>query len=468
METGNLNQLFLKYRKMIWFLVSLFAALLITRILHESSFTQAQTYVLFLLIFSVSLWLTEAVPPFTVGIFIIAYLVFTLGYNKFIDKPLDITIYRDSFSNSVIWLMMGGFFLASAMTKTKLDVDLIRLTIRLSGSHPRRILFALMMVTMVFSMLISNTATTAMVIAALMPLLVKLGKTSPVSKALILGIPIAATTGGMGTLIGSPPNAIAAGVALMNNSHIDFLTWLYYGIPLALLLTFAGWWVLVRLYIKNDEGISLNEARSTGEKPARDFRVKRLVVIIVLVITLFLWLTSPVHFLPAAAVSAIPLVIFPMTGILRSEDVRAIGWDTLLLVAGGLALGTGLQQTGLLDIYAERIASLQVPGVVFYFLLAYTTMIFSNIMSNTATSTVLIPLGIAILPSNILEVCMIIGLSASTALFLPVSTPPNAIAFSTGYIKQKDFRVGGALIGLLGPALIVLWVLLIKSLLNAV
>lgn len=466
METGKLNTWIVKYKKMVWFLVSIFAAILITNLLHESSFTQAQTYVLFLLIFSVSLWLTEAVPPFAVGIFIIAYLVFTLGYNKFIDKPLDITIYRDSFSNSVIWLMMGGFFLASAMTKTRLDVDLIRLTMKISGKHPKRILFAMMLVTMIFSMLISNTATTAMVIAAMMPLLVKLGKTSPISKALVLGIPIAATTGGMGTLIGSPPNAIAAGVALMNNSHMDFLTWLYYGVPLALLLTFAGWWVLVRLFIKNVEEISLDDPVSAGEKPGRGFRVRRLVVIVVLIITLFLWLTSPVHYLPAAAVSAIPLVIFPMIGILKGEDVRANGWDTLLLVAGGLALGTGLQQTGLLDIYAVRIAALEVPGVVFYFLLAYTTMIFSNIMSNTATSTVLIPLGIAILPGNITEVCMIIGLSASTALFLPVSTPPNAIAFSTGYIKQKDFRVGGALIGLLGPALIVLWVLLITLLLK--
>jgi sodium-dependent dicarboxylate transporter 2/3/5 len=132
------------------------------------------------------------------------------------------------------------------------------------------------------------------------------------------------------------------------------------------------------------------------------------------------------------------------------------------LVAGGLALGTGLQQTGLLDLYAGRIASLPVPHVVFFFLLAYATMLFSNVMSNTATATVLIPLGMAILPQYSVEVCMIIGLSASTALFLPVSTPPNAIAYSTGLIGQKDLRIGGVLIGLLGPAIIVLWVMLLS------
>jgi solute carrier family 13 (sodium-dependent dicarboxylate transporter), member 2/3/5 len=93
--------------------------------------------------------------------------------------------------------------------------------------------------------------------------------------------------------------------------------------------------------------------------------------------------------------------------------------------------------------------------------LAYTTMLFSNIMSNTATSTVLIPLGMAILPEHKTEVSLIIGLAASTALLLPVSTPPNAIAYSTGFLEQKDFRIGGVLIGLLGPAVIILWVLLI-------
>jgi sodium-dependent dicarboxylate transporter 2/3/5 len=188
-----------------------------------------------------------------------------------------------------------------------------------------------------------------------------------------------------------------------------------------------------------------------------------MTVLIILGATLLLWLSSPLHSLSAAAVSAVPLVFLPLTGILKGEDIRSMGWDTLLLVAGGLSLGTALQHTGLLDLYAHRIAEFEVSKVVFYFILAYATMLFSNIMSNTATSTVLIPLGMAILPNNQIEVAMIIGLSASTALFLPVSTPPNAIAFATGFIKQKDFRFGGILIGLLGPTLVILWVMLISK-----
>jgi sodium-dependent dicarboxylate transporter 2/3/5 len=452
-----------KFKQSTRFLISLIAALGLTWVVMEPSFSQAQTYVLFLLCFSVGLWLTEAIPPFAVGLFIIAYLAFTLGSELLTTTPQDVKIYVNTFSSSVIWLMMGGFFLASAMTKTRLDADLIRITMKVCGSDPKRVLFGLMMVTMVFSMLISNTATTAMVIAALMPVLVKLGRQSPVGKGLVLGVPIAATTGGMGTIIGSPPNALAVGALANAGQTLDFITWMYYGLPISLFLTWLAWRVLVRRFMARTEPLSVDDSASAGAAITREFRAKRLTVAAILSVTLTLWLTSPIHHLGAAAVSAIPLVFLPMTRILKGEDIRAIGWDTLILVAGGLALGTALKQTGLLGLYAGRLASLQVPNIVFYLILAYATMLFSNVMSHTATSTVLIPLGMAILPVNRIEVCMIIGLSASTALFLPVSTPPNAIAYSTGLIEQKDFRLGGLLMGLLGPVLIISWVLLIGA-----
>ncbi len=443
------------------FVLSLVIALIVTLLVKEPSFTQAQNDVLFLLVFSVLLWLTEAVSPFSVGLFIITFLVYSLGFDVFTDTPQDISVFANTFSSSVIWLLLGGFFLASAMTKTKLDEDLIHLTLKICGTNPKWILFGLMTVTMVASMLISNTATTAMVVASLIPLINKLGKESKTGKALLLGIPIAATTGGMGTLIGTPPNAIAVGA--LNNAGIsmEFVDWLKFGMPIAILLTFISWWVLVKLFMKVVEPISIEE-KNTSKGVDATMKTKRNIVIGVLIVTLIMWLSTPLHGIRAAAVSAIPLVVLTLTGILKGADIRAMGWDTLLLVAGGLALGIGLQETGLLNIYAERIASIEVSDTIFLLILAYATMIFSNIMSNTATSTVLIPLGMAILPNMQLEVAMIIGLSASTALFLPVSTPPNAIVYSTGLIEQKDLRLGGALIGLFGPALIVLWVLLIS------
>jgi solute carrier family 13 (sodium-dependent dicarboxylate transporter), member 2/3/5 len=458
-----MNKGFQQYKRLVYFLIIFLVSAGITWMIREPGFSQAQIYVLFLLFFSVGLWLTETVPPYAVGLMIIAYLAYTLGYKKFTDNPQDIRMYVNTFSSSVIWLMLGGFVLASALTKTKLDLDLIKITLRVCGNQPKRILLGIMLVSMAASLLISNTATTAMVVAAVMPLLAGMDKNSPVKKALILGVPIAATTGGMGTMIGTPPNAIATGAIISSGNPFNFISWIYYGLPISILLTLISWWVLSRFLLKGQGPLTVESSPAESVMES-GLRTKRIMVIVISSITLLLWLTTPLHGLTAAAVAAVPLVFMTLTQILKGEDIRALGWDTLILVAGGLSLGTGLQQAGLLDLYGARIAALHVPDPVFFFLMAYATMLFSNVMSNTATCTVLIPLGMAILPDRQLAIAMIIGLSASTALFLPVSTPPNAIVYSTGLIEQKDFRIGGILIGLLGPALIVGWVLLVTML----
>src|SRR5262249_34855135 len=160
---------------------------------------------------------------------------------RFNSEPHDIAKYVNTFSSSVIWLMLGGFFLAEAMTKTRLDVHLFRFTLRVSGTRPRSILFGLMLTTMLASMLMSNTACTAIVIAAVMPLLTNLGKDAPLTKALLVGVPLAASMGGMGTLIGTPPNLIASGMLESVNVNVTFVTWMYYGFPLAILLTAMSW-----------------------------------------------------------------------------------------------------------------------------------------------------------------------------------------------------------------------------------
>ena len=152
-----------------YFLLSLGVALALTFFIHEPSFSDSQNYVLFLLFFAMGLWITEAIPPFAVGLFIMAFLVFALGNPKFNSEPQNIAKYVNTFSSSVIWLLLGGFFLAEAMTKTNLDANLFKFTLKISGTKPRYILLGLMVTTMLVSMLMSNTATTAMVIAAFMP-----------------------------------------------------------------------------------------------------------------------------------------------------------------------------------------------------------------------------------------------------------------------------------------------------------
>ena len=444
------------------FFICLIVAVGLSLWLSEPNFTQSQTYVLFLLFFAIGLWFTEVIPPFAVGLLIISFLVFALGSKYFNAFPEKIDAYVNTFSSSIIWLLLGGFFMALAMTKTGLDKELLKFTLRLSGTKPRNVLIGLMGTTMVASMLMSNTATTAMVIAAVTPLLNKLGKQSGLSKALLLGVPIAAVTGGMATIIGSPPNAITAGALEQAGIKMDFLTWMIYGTPISLLLTTIACIVLMFKYIKDNSPISLDFLLSEQESLSKEEKNQRRIVVVVICVTVLMWLTGSIHGISVAAVSAIPLVFLTLTKVLKGDDVRAMPWDTLLLVAGGLSLGLALQKTGLLDHYAGKISQLSFSETGFIILFAYVTMLFSNIMSNTATSTVLIPLGMAIVLGMKTEIAMAVGLAASTALFLPVSTPPNAIVYSTGLVEQKDFRLGGALVGLIGPALIILWVMLVS------
>lgn len=446
----------------VYFILSFVIAIGLTFLVKESSFTDSQVYLLFLLFFAIGLWLTEAIPPFAVSLFIIAYLVFALGNKHINSAPENIEKYAQTFSSSVIWLMLGGFFLAAAMTKTKLDESLFKLTLRISGTNPRNLLIGLMFTTMLASMLMSNTATTAMVIAAITPLISSMGKKSGIAKALLLGIPIAATIGGMGTIIGTPANAIAAGALEHEGITIGFIDWMKYGAPISLVLTAISCLVLIRLFIKDQTPISLDFLENQTANFTASIMLQRKIVLTVILVTITLWLTTSLHGLTVASICAVPLVFLTLLGVLEGKDIQGLPWDTLLLVAGGLSLGVALEQSGLLNYYAQKLISMEINNTLLIFIFAFLTMFVSNIMSNTAASTVMIPLGMAILVGFKTEVALIVALSASTAMFLPVSTPPNAIAYSTGLLEQKDFRIGGILIGLLGPALAILWVLLIS------
>jgi sodium-dependent dicarboxylate transporter 2/3/5 len=451
-------------QRIIYFLLSILIALGLTWIAGDASFNAPQKYVLFLLFFSINLWISEAIPPFAVGIMIVGFLVFTLGNPEINPHNENVRQYVNTWSNSVIWLLLGGFFLAEAMKKTGLDRDVFRLAVLRFSSRPRSILLRIMLATAVASMVMSNTATTAMMIASVMPLLAGLDRDSPFTKSLLIGIPAAAAIGGMGTIIGSPPNAIA--VDTINRIDelpfkVGFLEWMAFGVPVALFLVFIMWTVLIRRFVPKVDRLDLS-AIQAEEAPdpveARETRLKKRIVLIVLGLTILLWLTERLHHLPASAVSGIPIIVLTMVSIVSGDDVRRLPWDTLMLVAGGLSLGLAIEQTGLAEYYVTKLAEIPMNFWLLTAVFALATVVFSNIMSNTATATILIPMAVLWSGPHPLILPVVIGLCASCALFLPVSTPPNAIAYSTGRIEQKDFRLGGSVIGLLGPVSIIVWI----------
>ncbi|MGR3751067.1 SLC13 family permease [Pasteurellaceae bacterium 22721_9_1] len=436
-----------------------------TVLLSDSSFTSIQNYVLFLLFLAISLWVTEAIPAFSVSILIVGFLVLVMGKSE----AHDAIQYLQTWSDSVIWLFLGGFFLAEAMKKTQLDLLLLKSVLPKFGQKPVNVLWGLMLLTAVMSMLMSNTATTAMMIATISPLFTRLDSESKLSKALLLGIPAAASVGGMGTIIGSAPNAIAVGALDKLGHPISFLEWMMVGTPLALVLLFVFWRVLVIKYqVNKEQNLDFSFLNETNTKiPTVQENFDKLIVIVILAVTLFCWLTSKLIGIPVAAASGIPIVCLTMFGILDAKDIRQLPWDTLMLVAGGLALGLAIEEQRIAAHFVEQLSNVQVSFMMLLFIFGFITVILSNFMSNTAATTILIPMGVSLLAMvnstdvNPVILPLVIGLSASCALFLPVSTPPNAIAFSTGLVKQAEFRLGGVVIGLLGPILSIAWVLLI-------
>ncbi len=453
--------------KIIYFLSSILIAFFLTWRSGDPSFSESQYYVLFLLFFSVGLWVTEAVPPFAVGIMIVGFLVFSLGSDYFNTNPESVKKYVNTWSDSVIWLLLGGFFLAEGMKKVGLDVSLFKLTLKRFGAKPEKLLFGIMLSTAVISMIMSNTATAAMMIAMVTPILEQLGNGSNYRRTLLLGIAAAATLGGMGTIIGSPPNAIAVGSLENVGIRISFIEWMAYGIPISLVLVFMAWWFLNRIYPSEIGTVDTSFiASSNGNSEKEEWMeeeeaLKKRLVLIVLGVTALLWLTNNLHGIPVAGVAGIPIILLTMLGIINADDVRRLPWDTLMLVAGGLSLGLAISETGLAAHFVGKLQNFDMNYYVLLSVFALVTVLLSNIMSNTATATILIPLAIILVPGNSIILPLVIGLSASCAFFLPVSTPPSAIAFSTGYLKQMEFRRTGLLIGLVGPVLIILWVLLV-------
>lgn len=436
------------------FIISVILAVLVA----GEGFSYAQYCTLFLLFFAVQLWITEAAPPFAVGIFIVGFLVYALGN----ADGIDVGKYVKTWSDGIIILFLGGFFLAEGMQKTRLDYKLLQKLLPYFGQQARYILLGLMLTTACISMLMSNTATTAMMIATAAPLYTN--SKSNFARALLLGIPAAASIGGMGTVIGSPPNAITVGALAQRGINIGFIDWMIVGMPLAIILTLVFWRILVSAYKIGKDPLDTSFLTAPQDGTPAVNPLQEQIMMAILVLTLFFWMVGkPLFGIPTAAVSGIPIAGLTLTGILTGKDVRALPWDTLMLVAGGLALGLAIEEQHLAEYYVEKLKHVQIDYHTLIILFALITVTLSNFMSNTAATAILIPVALSVTAligdHNPAILPLIIGFSASCALFLPVSTPPNAIAYSTGLLKQSEFRLGGISVGLLGPALIIFWVL---------
>ncbi|MEC4117784.1 SLC13 family permease [Myroides phaeus] len=441
------------------FFFSLVAAFAGTYFLAPEAFSEAQSYTLFILIFSILLWATEAIPPFAVGIMIIGFLVYTMGNMEGATlSPQEISA---TWSDSVIWIFLGGFFLSEGMRKTNLDLSLFKKTLSIFGSNPNTLVLGIIIVTSVLSLIISNTATAAMVLASVMPLIDREGKDSMMSKAILISIPAAATFAGMMSMVSTPPNLIVVNVLKSKGYSVSFMQWFFLGFVPATILLVGFWLAVVKKYTSKVKGLDVSFANKALDL-TNSMRLQRLTVIVILIITVGMWMFGSTLHIPTAGAAMVPIMFLPMMGIITAEDVRKLPWDTLMLVAGGLALGMAIKEL-LAPYYSQFLADMEFNMIAMMIIFAIVTVLFSNIMSSTATATIVINVAAIVLPpEQLLPVGLVVGLCASCGLFLPVSTPPNAIVFGTGLLKQKDFRLGGIFGAVIGTTIIILWVLLLQ------
>jgi sodium-dependent dicarboxylate transporter 2/3/5 len=317
------------------------------------------------------------------------------------------------------------------------------------------VLLGFLLVTGLFSMFVSNTATAAMMLTFLAPVFKQLPPEGKGRIALALSIPVAANLGGMGTPIGTPPNTIA--LKYLNDSegmnmNLGFGQWMLFMMPLVAVLLFISWILLKRLYPFTQKTVELEI--EGGMKKGRN----SWIVIVTFCVTVLLWLTDTLTGINSYTVALIPFVVFAMTGVITKYDLEEINWSVLWMVAGGFALGYGLNASGLAENAVESIPFGDFSPIVILVLSGLICYLLSNFISNSATAALLMPI-LAVVCTAMGDKLSSIGgtptvligvaVAASSAMILPVSTPPNALAFSTNLVQQKDMVKIGIIVGII-------------------
>ncbi len=429
------------------------------------------TFVIFAM--AAALWILEPVPVYATSLLIIGSLAALLSNSAITplrnyllecdkDHMLSFKQVLNSFSDPVIILFLGGFGLAIAASKYKLDVNLARVMLKPFGKRPKFVMLGIMAITGGFAMFMSNTATTVMMLAMITPVIMAFNKADPGIKGLILCVPFAANIGGIATPIGTPPNAIALGKMQEMNPEtaIDFMHWMMIGLPLALVCIFIVWVLLCLMFRSTEKEVVVK----IDSQFSTDWR--SMVVYAVFGITILLWMTEKLHGINSYVVALVPLIGYTCTGIIKAEDIKTMNWDVIWLIAGGIAIGNALGQTGLAEKLANIVDYSKHSGIIIVVLIGSIGWALSNFISNTAAANLMIPIAAAVLTQagdigiETPMVLMCVALCMSFAMTLPISTPPNALAYATGFITNKDMMKAGGIASVicLGLCFLILWI----------
>lgn len=452
-------------------LVALAIAMLPTEVFGVEGLNPIQQRVIAIFVWAACMWIVEAVPAWTTSLLIIVIMLLTVsdsaiaplisGYDK--SDLMSYKVIMNTFANPTVMLFMGGFILALVASKSGVDVSMARAMLKPFGSKPSVLLFGFMLVTAVFSMFVSNTATAAMMLTFLAPVLRQLPPTEKGTAALALAIPIGANIGGLATPIGTPPNGIA--LQYINGElglGVDFGEWMMVMTPLMLLILVLSWVLLRFSYPFTAKKVNMH-IMGGAKKGWRTY-----VIYGTLAVTILLWMFEKVTGINSYVVALFPIGVFAITRIIKSSDLKDIDWACLWMVAGGFALGEGMSKTGLADNLVKAIPFDSWPAIVVLIGGGLICWLLSQFISNSAATALMVPILVAVGKGiegplgdygGIGTLLVAVAMAASFAMSLPISTPPNAIAYSTGLIKTKQMFVTGMIVGVV--SLVIGYVLVI-------
>ncbi len=403
-------------------------------------------------------WAFEIIPLYATSIFVVILLILSLSIfsNSIGPNKSNYQTFLLPFSSPVIILLFSSFVLAQAVRKYEIDKIILSRLLKIFGNKPICILYGFMITTAILSMWLSNTATTSMMIAMIFPLLSKLDPDDNFKKAIVLGIAFGANIGGIGTPIGTPPNAIALGILRDHGYNIDFLTWMKLAVPLVFLLLLSTGIILYLMFYPKYKMVRFDIPGIIN------LNNKGKLTIAILLLTILLWLTSPIHQIPESIIGLVAVGLLAGIQIINNEDLKKIEWDILVLIWGGLALGKGIEVSGLAN-WIFQLPLFEYQGTALVAIFCILGILMSMTISNTATASLLLPIAINLPIENHLFLVITVTISSSLAMALPISTPSNAIAFATKSITSKDMLKSGIIVCLLSIFVILIGYKLVLS-----
>ena len=408
-----------------------------------------------ILLFVAILWFTEAVhitvTALTVPLLAIFFKIPDMGTKEAFA----------GFSDPIIYVFFGGFALAAAMHVQRLDRKIAMLVISLSRGNMLAAVMMVFAVTTGLSMWISNTATAAMMLPLAMGLMghVDKEKDRKTFVFVLLGIAYCASIGGLGTLVGSPPNAIAAKAL-----NLDFAGWMKHGLPMMLVLLPL---MLFSLFVVLKPNFA--EKVDLQQKEDIPWTLHRVITVIIFVVTALCWIfggdlgkATGIKSIDSF-IAMVAAVVVVMSGVVSWREVaRNTDWGTLMLFGGGITLSVLMEKSGASAALGNEVAASfgHASPLVIILVVAAFIIFLTEFTSNTASAALLVPVFATIaakMGMNQEVLVLIIGIGASCAFMLPVATPPNAIVFGSGLIKQKEMMQVGFLLNILSIIVVSAW-----------